>query len=272
MLEYPEISIIARQMNEVLIGKAIESAEVISKNANLFMSETDVEQYKYLCDGVITEIDTMAPDIYIKANNGYGIMICQSGGKLLYHTNNSNVPKNINIRFNFKDNSSLTYTMKLFSLGIFSISHDTWKKRKQNTGKFDPAESLQSFQRFLFRNAEFQQMQIKKLLSTHVMGIMNSLAAEILLYSGIYPSTTINKITDESIIRIYQSMQQIINNVIESGGKEGEVDLFNHTGNYVVQTSRKRIGKPCPVCDTIMEKNTAGGVTAHCCQCQKKFK
>lgn len=270
MLEYPEILIITQQMNEVLIGKSIESGEVISKNSNLFIKETDIEQYRFLCDGVITEIDTVSPDIYIKANNGYGILICQSGGKLLYNENNNNAPKSINIRFNFKDKSSLTYTMKLFSLGIFTISHDIWEKMKQNTDKFDPTESLHNFQRFLISNSEFQKMQIKKFLSTHVMGIMNSLAAEILLFSGIYPSTTIKNINDEGITRIYQSMQRIVKNVMESGGKESEVDLFNHKGKYVVQTSRKRIGESCPVCGTIMEKNTAGGVTAYCCQCQKK--
>lgn len=270
MLEYPEISIITQQMNEVLIGKTIESGKVIRKNSNLFISEADIEQYKLLCDGVITGIDIMSPDIYIKANNGYGILICQSGGKLLYNETDSNVPKNINIRFDFKDKSVLTYTMKLFSSGIFAISHDTWEKRKQNTVKFDPTESLHNFQRFLTTNAEFQKMQIKKFLSTHVFGIMNSLAAEILLFSGIYPSAKIKKINDESIIKIYLSMQQIVKNVIDCGGKEGEVDLFNQKGIYIVQASRKRIGEPCPVCNNIMEKNTTGGVTAYCRQCQKK--
>lgn len=128
MLEYPEIKTIVSQMKTELIGKTVESALLVKKNNNMFMNDEHVARYSLLESGTVERIDMLAPEIYIQLDNGYGILFCQCGGKILY--NKSVPPKNYNIIFNFNDGSSLTYSMMLFTLGIYAVSNDDWENRK----------------------------------------------------------------------------------------------------------------------------------------------
>lgn len=105
MLEYPEIKTIVSQMETELIGKTVESGLMVKKNNNMFMNEDHAAQYCLLNGGIITRIEYLASEIYITLDNGYGILFCQCGGKILF--NESKPPKNYNIIFNFSDGSSL---------------------------------------------------------------------------------------------------------------------------------------------------------------------
>lgn len=107
MLEYPEIRTIIKQMENEIIGKTVESGAMVKHNNNMFMNEGHVDQYSLLSDGTIIEIDCLAPDIYIRLDNVYGILICQSGGKILYNRTISEIPKNYNIIFKFTDGGSI---------------------------------------------------------------------------------------------------------------------------------------------------------------------
>ena len=119
MFEYPEIKTLVRQMKNELVNKEIHSGKIIKINNNMFMGK-EYTQYQYdtLIGGKVVDIDTLPLDIFIKLDNGWGILIRQSGGKLLFNETPSKVPKNYNIIFTFTDNSSLTYTMSLFTLGL----------------------------------------------------------------------------------------------------------------------------------------------------------
>ena len=110
MLEYPEIKTIVSQMQTELIGKTITSARMVHFTGNMFMKEEDIDKYAMLYGGTITHIECLPPDIYIALDNGYGILFCQSGGKILL--NKSLPTKNHNIIFHFTDGTNLTYTIK----------------------------------------------------------------------------------------------------------------------------------------------------------------
>ncbi len=116
MLEYPEMYTIAQQMKQSIVGKTIQNGELHKTNSNLFMSSHDAENYQLLSGGKVTEIDFFAPELYIRLDNGYGILICQCGGKILYHPDSSKIADNHSIHFTFTDGTAISYTMKLWSM------------------------------------------------------------------------------------------------------------------------------------------------------------
>jgi len=271
MLEYPEIKTIASQMKAELIGKTVESGMMVKKNSNMFMNEGHVAKYNLLNGGTVTQIDYLAPEIYIMLDNGYGILFCQSGGKILF--NKSKLPKNYNIIFNFTDGSSLTYTMLLFTLGIYAVSHEDWQNRKQGNQKFDPLgnNSFKDYINFINgRPDEELKKPAKTFLATNITGVMSTFAAEILLYAGVYPSIQLRKLNDEQHKRIYESMKYVLTTACEKGGRVNEVNLYGQKGNYIAMAERKHIGDNCPVCGNILGKISVGGVTAFCPNCQVK--
>ena len=74
MLEYPEMYTISKQMQQYLIGKTIQSGELYQGNNNLFMGQSDIDNYKLLAGGKVAEVEFHAPEIYIRLDNGYGIL------------------------------------------------------------------------------------------------------------------------------------------------------------------------------------------------------
>jgi len=271
MLEYPEIKTIASQMKTELIGKTVESGSLVKKNSNMFMAENHAEQYSLLNGGTVRHIEVLAPDIYVMLDNGYGILFCQSGGKILF--NESKPPNNYNIIFNFTDGSSLTYTMMLFTLGIHAISHDDWRNRVQTTPKFDPLgdNSFDDYINFInSRPDEETKKPIKTFLATNILGVMSTFAAEILLYAKIHPSVQLRKLNKAQHEHIYNSMKSVLTNAYEKGGRANEFNLYGQKGHYVAMAERKHIGENCPLCGNILGKVSVGGVTAFCPNCQIK--
>jgi len=273
MLEYPEINTIVKQMAEVLPGKTVESGEVVKKIGNLFMSDEDAAKYSLLRGGTVVEIDRLEPDIYIKLDNGYGILFCQCGGRILYNETQADAPRVYNIIFRFTDGSSLTYTMSLFSLGIYAVSHEDWANRKKSSAKFDPlGGSFGDYMDFVSLCDGQEKTPMKIFLATYMRGIMSTFAAEILLYAQIYPSTQLKKLSAEEHRRVYEAMQKVLTSACDLGGRVNECDLYGKKGKYVAMAERKHIGEPCPVCAAELGKVSVGGVTAFCPQCQVKKK
>ena len=271
MLQYPEIKIIVSQMQAELIGKTVEFGSLVKSNSNMFMAENNAAQYHLLNGGTVRCIEMLAPDIYIMLDNGYGILICQSGGKILF--NKSKPPKNHNIIFNFTDGSSLTYTMMLHSMGFIAISHEDWRNRIKSNTKFDPLcnNTFEDYLSFINnRPKEEIKKPAKTFLATNILGVISSFAAEILLYARVHPSVQARKLNKEQHKRIYDSMKSVLTNAYEKGGRVNEFNLYGQQGHYIAMAERKHIGENCPLCGNILGKTTVGGVTAFCPNCQIK--
>lgn len=274
MLEYPEVITIVKQMQAELIGRTVQSGMVVKKNSNMFMSESDAERYGALCGGKVTQIDCQAPDFYIMLDNGYGILVCQSGGKLLFNATEADRPKTYNIVFEFTDGSSLTYTMSLFTLGFFAATHDEWLSRKQADTKFDPLgeASFEGYQAYLGSHADQGKSAIKLFLAKNMLGVMSSFAAEALLYAKVHPSTQVGRLSDAEHRSVYEAMRMVLTAAADAGGRTSEHDLYGNKGRYLAQAERKRIGQDCPLCGGVLAKASVGGVTAFCPSCQPKAK
>jgi len=275
MLEYPEIRTIVRQMENEIIGKTIESGAMVKHNSNMFMNEGHAAQYSLLNGGTIVGIECLAPDFYIMLDNGYGIMIRQSGGKILYNRTPAEIPKNYNIIFKFTDGGSITYTMSLFTLGFYAVPHDDWQKRKHDNQKFDPFGDnvFDDYIDFINkRPADETKKPVKTFLAANISGVMSTFAAEILLHAKIYPSTQTKKLSEAEHKSIYDAMKRILAEAADAGGRVSEYDLYGARGSYTAMTERKYIGQSCPVCGGILEKNSTAGVTAFCPKCQIKNK
>ena len=272
MFEYPEVKTLVRQMRNELIGKKVCSGKAIKINSNMFMGKNfDDSQYDVLIGGTVIDVDSLPLDIFIKLDNGWGILIRQSGGKVLYNETPSKVPKNHNIIFNFTDNSSLTYTMSLFTLGLFAYKTEDWKMKKQSDNRLDPLGDM-PFGTFVnsIKSDDELKKPIKLFLVNHVMGISSTFAAEILLYARIHPSVQTKKLSEDDRYNISGAMRHVITAACDAGGRNSEYDLYGQKGSYTAAAERKRIGADCPLCEATLLKNSTGGVTAYCPVCQTK--
>jgi len=271
MLEYPELHTIASQMQADLLGKTVTDGVMVKTNNNLFMGAHEPERYAELKGGVVTGVELHAPEVYIALNNGNGIVIGQCGGKLLLHAPGAKLPTH-NICFTFQDGSCLTYTMMLWSLGIYVRTHEEWQQRKADIDQthLQPLDSSYDDFAAILKKFESEKMPAKTFLSKHIGGVMSTFAAEILLYAKVYPAASLHALDTDAQKRVYDTIRQILTSACELGGRVNEMDLHGAKGRYVAMAERKNIGKPCPICGHALDKTSVGGVTAFCPTCQPK--
>lgn len=273
MLEYPESDIIARQMRETILGKAIVGGEYINPNANIFNPEGAPERYPLAAGGVVSDVAYHAPDTYVMLHNGYGILFRQGGGKIRYHASPSEEPKKVNFRFPFSDGSGLTYAVQLWSYGVDVIDHEAWAARVRSADKtrFQPlGGSFWAYTDFVRNHMDDPKQAIKTYLTKNIAGIMSTFAGEILLHANIHPAMHVGKLDDKAHERIYAAMADVLTQACKAGGRTSEVDLFGNPGGYQAMSERKHIGEPCPLCGNPLAKVSVGGIIAFCPKCQVK--
>lgn len=273
MLEYPESYTIARQMKDALLGKTVSHGEYVNPNANIFNPEGAPGRFPYAAGGTVTDVVYHAPDIYIVLDNGYGILFRQGGGKIRYSGTDAGVPKKYNFRFTFSDNSSLTYSVLLWSYGVDVIDHAAWAEhmRKTDETRLQPLGcSFSEYLAYVKSHMEDPKQPAKTYLAKNLAGIMSTFAGEILLYAGIHPSTQIGKLDDATHERLYHAMVDVLERACKAGGRTSEVDLYGQPGGYPAMSERKHIGEPCPKCGHPLGKASVGGVIAFCPKCQAK--
>lgn len=272
MLEYPESYTIAGQMRASIMGKTVTGGEYVNPNANIFHPNGAPERYPLLKDGRVIEIEYHAPDLYVRLDNGYGILFLQGGGKILYNESKSKEPAKYNFRFSFSDGSSLTYSVKLWSYGVDAITHAEWAVRKKRTDseRFQPLNgTLEKYLSYIHTH-DVEKQPVKTYLAKNLAGVMSTFAGEILLYAGIHPSITFSKLDDMAHEKIFTAMDDVLTRACAAGGRTSEVDLYQNPGKYQAMTERKHIGEPCPICHQAMGKISVGGIIAYCPSCQKK--
>lgn len=275
MLEYPESYTIARQMRSVLLGKTVAGCEYVNPNANIFNPEGAQERYPHAIGGTVSEVVYHAPSIYIALDNGYGILIRQGGGKILYHASPSGEPNKYHFRIPFSDGGSLTYSVLLWSYGVDVIPRDSWSAcvRSADEQRFEPlAGSFAEYLDFVKTHADDPKQAVKVYLTKNIAGIMSTFAGEILLSAKVHPAVQVGKLTDAAHEGIYRAMRDVLTRACEAGGRTSEHDLYGNAGGYLAMSERKHAGEPCPACGAALEKVSVGGVVAYCPKCQAKQK
>ena len=70
---------------------------------------------------------------------------------------------------------------------------------------------------------------------------------------------------------MYDAVKSVLRAMAAQGGRDTEKDLFGCPGGYNTILSKNTVGKPCPECGTLIQKEPyLGGSIYYCAGCQKK--
>ncbi|TGE39415.1 Fpg/Nei family DNA glycosylase [Desulfosporosinus fructosivorans] len=135
----------------------------------------------------------------------------------------------------------------------------------------DPSFDAQEFNRLLTG----KRGMIKPWLMNpkNIAGVGNAYSNEALFGAGILPTRLISTLSSADRIRLYNSLTMILRDSIRLGGdmEEPFAPWDDFTGGYNPYFKvYDRTGKPCPVCQNVIEKSEIGGRNAFFCSiCQK---
>jgi len=279
MIEMPEATILARQMNAELTGKTIlRFARGTQTHKFLWLNRSE-EEYEIILPGkTITGASSYGRSVYLHMGRENMLWWGDAGGKILYHAPGEAVPAKCHLLWEFSDGSHLTYALQMWG-AVKLLDAAEFNERPHAETGLPPLHPDFTFERFNTMLDEYPEKTSKGIkgflvatgyvMSNHVSGLGNAIVQDILFHARLSPRRKTPDITPEERQRLYDAIQSTIAKAIEQGGRYDEYDLYGNPGGYVRLMDSKTVDKPCPNCGIEIQKiSYLGGACYLCPNCQ----
>ena len=293
MPELPEVETVRRGLEQKLNNFIIKKVEVCRDSTVAFPSEKKEfirglhnslihkwnRRGKYLI-AELKKIESKDSRFSLEKsskNNGFLIVHLRMTGYFKFIDNYTEPCKHTRIRLFDKKNNELRY------IDVRSFGQMWWIKEGlspykiiKGLGSLGPEPFSKDFDpKYLKKVISKRTKSIKAILldQTIVAGIGNIYADESLYSAGISPFREAKTIKKNELIRLKDSIVDVLKKSIGSGGTTFSDfrDLEGENGNFGLQTNvYRRTGKECNKCGNLIEKQKIAGRSTHWCpNCQK---
>lgn len=273
MIELPEASVLAHQVNTTLKGKEIVKVIAAHTPHKFAWYHGDPQGYHDLLAGQI-----------IDSAKGYGgmveitagavtILFSEGVGLRVYNQEESR-PQKHQLLIEFADSSAMSATIQMYG-GLWCFREGEFDNPYYNAAKEKPsplvAEFSEAYFEQLLSSPSVQKLSAKAFLATEqrIPGLGNGVLQDILWGAQINPKRKINSLSDGNKDDLFNSIKTFLADMVARGGRDTEKDLFGNQGGYKTIMSKNTAGLPCPACGRMIKKeNYLGGSIYYCEKCQ----
>lgn len=277
MMELPEAIIIAKQVNEALIGKKIMHVFNATKVHRFTFYHGDPQEYGKLLIGKT-----------IQSAVGYGMFVdllltdgtilnIGDGTNIKYGKPGEKIPVAYQLLLGFDDESFLVFTVSLYGfIGVYPDGIIDEKYHNLNKQRISPLDGEYTEEYFykLFIESK-KNLTAKAFLATEqrIPGVGNGVLQDILFNARINPKRKIATLSEVEKMNLFRSLKTTLQEMVSKGGRDTQKDLYGNNGEYHSVLSAKTWKSPCPVCGgTIIKESYLGGAIYYCPNCQLEDK
>jgi formamidopyrimidine-DNA glycosylase len=267
MPELPEIASRAREMRASLVGKTIDSIEVLQpKCLNI-----PVEDFSTALTGArLLDANNRGKWILVETTQGWLLFNLGMGGEILLVTR-ATLPEKYRLIFDFDDDTCLAVNFWWF--GYAHYIPDGKLAEHQMSAKLGP-NALDLDAADLRALVQGRRERVKSFLlnQERIAGIGNAYVHDILFLARLHPLRTLDTLSDQEVEELAGAIHAGLQPSLDKGGAFYEVDLYGQpggfTGDQIIIGYRE--GEPCPQCGTIIEKIKTGSTSSFICpNCQQ---
>ncbi len=272
MLEIPESTTLARQLNETVYGKTIQKVVANASPHKFAFYYGDPTEYHTLLSGKKIGISTGLGAMVQIAVNDCRIVL-GDGASLRYYSEAAKVPAKHQLLIEFDDNSALACSVQMYGAVLVFINGQ-YDNKYYSIANDKPLPISEVFKKSYFDTLRIEdtgKLSAKAFLATEqrIPGLGNGVLQDILFNAGIHPKRKMETLTDQDYTRLYHAVKNTLLEMTELGGRDTEKDLLGNPGRYKTILSRYTVGSPCPVCGAIIQKAAyMGGSVYWCPECQ----
>jgi len=270
MPELPEITVIARQMNQETAGKRIAGIEAKQpKNLNMPV----LEFVKTAKGKTVNNVSSKGKWIFIKLDPAYYMLINRGmNADLLHFTPDQTLPEKYQFKLTFTDKTGFTIQFQWFGY-IHLVPKGNLNKHKLTAqlgiSPIDKEFTLEHFKNLLAN----KKAGIKSFLidQKNVAGIGNVYIQDTLFQAKLHPNRRISTLSEKEKSNLYNAIRDILDRSIKLGGLSYEKDFYGQKGKLTINEFLigYKTGKPCPTCKTPIEKIKTGSTSSYICpKCQ----
>jgi formamidopyrimidine-DNA glycosylase len=278
-IELPEAYVLSRQMSNELRGKQIRFCQLqdYQKLQRIGFINKNLSDFDRLTGGRVESVVSRGNVIRVKLDNGMNLLLApEYGGRILYHTKGSIVPEKFHLKLRFSDYTALT--VALTSMGVIQALKDdelensyVYKRDFLSTVPSPIDEKEFTFEQFA-KNLTSKTVNIKSALvgkNAVVVGLSNSAFQDIIYQAKIHPKRKASNLTENEKHALYDAVKLVVQERIQSGGKNQFIDLYGKQGSYTPAMGPNMKDQACPPCGTKVEKlSLGGGQIYYCPKCQ----
>jgi formamidopyrimidine-DNA glycosylase len=272
MIELPESQNLARQINEILPGRQIQTVTANQSPHKFAWFTGDPQRYHSLLAGKkIISAAAYGGMVEIQVDD-VRLVFCD-GTNVRYLAPGDDLPKKHQLHVAFDDRSALVCSVQMYgalwALGAGQTEgYNECARSKPNplSDDFD-----QSYFQSLYSEPD-GKLSTKAYLATkqRIPGLGNGVLQDILFNARVHPKRKMNTLSEQEFASLYRSVKHTLFEMSANGGRDTEKDLFGNSGSYQTILSAKTAGKPCPVCGgEICREAYLGGNIYFCSGCQK---
>jgi formamidopyrimidine-DNA glycosylase len=270
MPELPEITVVARQMNKEITGKRIVDIEARQpKNLNM-----PVTEFVQITKGrTVKRVTSKGKWILMELDHGYYMLINRGmNADILYFTPNQKLPPKYQFRLTFSDKTGFTIQFQWF--GYIHLVAEKGLTEHKLTAKLGISPTNEKFTLEHFKRLlADKKARIKNFLlnQKNMAGIGNVYIQDILFRAKLHPNRKISTLSEQEINDLYNAILSVLSRSIQVGGLAYERDFYGEKGRFTINEFLVgyKTGKPCPNCNTKIEKIRTGSTSSYICQkCQ----
>ncbi|MGF7186216.1 formamidopyrimidine-DNA glycosylase [Desulfitispora alkaliphila] len=273
MPELPEVETVRKSLEQVVVGKRIESADIF---LDKIVKCDNSEFISHISDKKIINIDRRGKYLLINLEDNLTIVIhLRMTGRLTAVPASVDREKYTHLVLYLDDGSELRFadmrqfgTVNLINTGNYETIHGLWT--------LGPEPLADEFTLEIFKERmKRRKTKVKQVLLNQqvVAGIGNIYADEILFEAGINPERSVDQLSHSELTKLHESIKNVIAKGVKYRGTsiKDYVDGFGVKGefqNYLCVYGQG--GQPCPKCGREISKIKVGGRSTHyCSKCQK---
>ena len=277
-IELPETQILAEQMTRTFLEKKVKSVKLydFKKLQKVGFINKKIKDFDKLIGCKIKSLDYRGGVIHVKFNKKMNLVLCGDyGAKYRYFETEEGIPKKIHFKLGFTDGSY--FVIRQSGMGLIYAAEDNEVsnlyvyKRDFSDTPAPVGEHDFTFERFS-ELLDTKKQNIKAALvgkTAVVVGLSNVAFQEIIYKAGIHPKRNTSTLIESERNNVYDSMKEILNERICSGGKDKFEDLFGESGRHTPVMGPNMKDKTCPQCGASIEKIAHGGGQVYFCpRCQ----
>jgi len=274
VIEIPEAVVLAKQLNQTIRGKRINSVIAASSPHKFAWFFGEPSEYNALLQGrKIEGAYTYGGRVEVEAEDR--IMHFGEGVNLRFYGEEDKIPAKHQLLVRFEDNTSLVCTIAMYG-GIWCCKKGEMDDFYTNVSKEKDSPLSDKFDYAYFQsliNEKTLKLSAKAFLATEqrIPGLGNGVVQDILLNSKIHPKRKMNTLDDSQRELLFHSIKSTLSDMVNNGGRDTEKDLFGKPGGYKTKMSKANKAMICPVCgDAVRKENYMGGSIYYCSYCQKQ--
>lgn len=274
MIEFPEALTIARQIDQTLKGKRIQSATRGNTPHKFAFYSHSAEEYAAILPGkIVNSAFAHGSLIIINLEPDCRLVFGEGGERILFHASEKSLPKKHHFSAHFDDDTWLTVAVQGWgAVLLFTQAElENFPRYIQKPAPLSPEFTRAYFLSLFEGLTQDARTSLKFFLVSQpgVLGVGNGILQDILFQARLHPRFQAAQTTPEQRDSLYTALCATLEQAVALGGRDTEHDLFDQPGKYVKLLDARTVGQPCPVCDTKIQKESfLGGTVYFCPRCQ----